>query len=114
MITIEDDKEEVSSIELEVKAARERAIVPLETRLQQFKEMLIEKQVSAFSTWLKELHKIVSDSRYLLLTSKERKAAFDDYVKERAFEERKEKKARLAQLKENFIKFLEDIHVQQK
>ena len=30
-------------------------------------------QVSAFSTWEKELHKIVFDPRYLLLTSKERK-----------------------------------------
>ena len=28
-----------------------------------------------FSTWEKELHKIVFDSRYLLLTSKERKQA---------------------------------------
>lgn len=103
-----------STLEFEVKAARERAIVPLETRLQQFKEMLIEKQVSAFSTWEKELHKIVFDSRYLLLTSKERKAAFDDYVKERAFEERKEKKARLAQVKERFMKFLESVHVHPK
>lgn len=121
VITIDDDKDEkkdpfkeANALEAEVKAARERAIVPLETRLQQFKEMLIEKQVSAFSTWEKELHKIVFDSRYLLLTSKERKAAFDDYVKERALEERKEKKARLAQVKERFMKFLEEIHVHQK
>lgn len=30
-------------------------------------------QVSAFSTWEKELHKIVFDPRYLLLNSEERK-----------------------------------------
>lgn len=30
-------------------------------------------QVSAFSTWDKELHKIVFDPRYLLLNPKERK-----------------------------------------
>jgi transcription elongation regulator 1 len=119
VITIEDDDKknplkEANALEAEVKAARERAIVPLETRLQQFKEMLEEKQVSAFSTWEKELHKIVFDSRYLLLTSKERKAAFDDYVKERALEERREKKARSTQLKESFMKFLEQIHVHQK
>lgn len=30
-------------------------------------------QVSAFSTWEKELHKIVFDPRYLLLSSEERK-----------------------------------------
>lgn len=32
-------------------------------------------QVSAFSTWEKELHKIVFDPRYLLLNSEERKQA---------------------------------------
>jgi len=32
--------------------------------------------------------------RYLLLTSKERKQVFDKYVRERADEERKEKKNR--------------------
>ncbi len=112
-----------AAIEAEVKAARERAIIPLEIRMKQFRDMLAEKevraspfvfkasrckilpykndfeynggienqicglsavlhshrsftcvvQVSAFSTWEKELHKIVFDPRYLLLTSKERK-----------------------------------------
>lgn len=33
----------------------------------------ISLQVSAFSTWEKELHKIVFDPRYLLLNSEERK-----------------------------------------
>lgn len=31
------------------------------------------EQVSAFSTWEKELHKIVFDPRYLLLSPEERK-----------------------------------------
>lgn len=35
--------------------------------------LLIFYQVSAFSTWEKELHKIVFDPRYLLLNPKERK-----------------------------------------
>lgn len=109
-----DPLREANALEAEVKAARERATVPLEIRLQQFRVMLSEKQVSAFSTWEKELHKIVFDNRYLLLTSKERKAAFENYVKERAEEERKEKKSRLKQVKEHFRKFLEDIHVNQK
>jgi len=34
---------------------------------------LCTSQVSAFSTWEKELHKIVFDPRYLLLNSEERK-----------------------------------------
>lgn len=34
---------------------------------------LFQYQVSAFSTWEKELHKIVFDPRYLLLGPEERK-----------------------------------------
>lgn len=59
----------------EARAARERALVPLDTRVQKFRAMLRERDVSAFSTWEKELHKIVFDERYLLLTSRERKQA---------------------------------------
>ena len=52
-----------SAIEAEVKAARERAVVPLEIRMSQFRQLLEDKQISAFSTWEKELHKIVFDPR---------------------------------------------------
>merc|ERR1719512_431956 len=52
----------------------------------QFRELLEDKQISAFSTWEKELHKIVFDPRYLLLTSKERKQVFDKYVRQKAKE----------------------------
>lgn len=65
-------------------------------------------QVSAFSTWDKELHKIVFDPRYLLLNPKERKQVFDQYVKTRAEEERKERKNKLMQAKDDFRKMMED------
>ncbi len=64
--------------------------------------------MSAFSTWEKELHKIVFDARYLILTSRERKQVFEKYVKERAEEERREKRQRLKQQKEDFRKLMED------
>ena len=35
-----------------------------------FRQMLLDREVSAFSTWDKELHKIVFDPRYLLLSGK--------------------------------------------
>lgn len=35
-----------AAVEAEVRAAKERAVVPLETRVKQFKEMLREKDVS--------------------------------------------------------------------
>merc|ERR1712176_187450 len=91
-----------AAMEAEVRASKERAVVPLETRMEQFRSLLEEKQISAFSTWEKELHKIVFDPRYLLLTSKERKSVFDKYVRERAEEERKEKKAKAKARKEDF------------
>ncbi|XP_061386519.1 transcription elongation regulator 1-like [Musca vetustissima] len=97
-----------AAAEAEVRAAKERALVPLETRVKQFKEMLREKDVSAFSTWEKELHKIVFDPRYLLLTSKERKQVFEKYVKDRAEEERKEKRNKMRQKREEFRNLLEE------
>merc|ERR1719483_466443 len=107
MIIKDDTKKKLpagkeAAIEAEVRASRERAIVPLETRMIQFRELLEEKHISAFSTWEKELHKIVFDPRYLLLASKERKSVFDKYVRERAEEERKEKKAKAKERKEAF------------
>ena len=65
-------------------------------------------QVSAFSTWEKELHKIVFDPRYLLLASKERKQVFEQYMKERAEEERKEKKNKLKEKKEAFKSLMQE------
>lgn len=93
-------------------------------------------QVSAFSTWDKELHKIVFDPRYLLLNPKERKQVhlhspftitftyahpvmgnevkmslfqvFDQYVKTRAEEERKEKKNKLMHAKDEFRRMMEE------
>lgn len=62
--------------------------------------------MSAFSTWEKELHKIVFDPRYLLLTSKERKQVFDQYVKERAEEERQERRKELKRKKEAFLEMM--------
>lgn len=70
--------------------------------------MLREKDVSAFSTWEKELHKIVFDPRYLLLTSKERKQVFEKYVKDRAEEERKEKRNKMRQKRDDFRKLMEE------
>ncbi|OCT87743.1 hypothetical protein XELAEV_18021441mg [Xenopus laevis] len=105
----EADKE--TAMEAEIKAARERAIVPLDSRMKQFRDMLLERGVSAFSTWEKELHKIVFDPRYLLLNPKERKQVFDQYVKTRAEEERKEKKNKSMQAKDDFKKMMEDAKI---
>ncbi|XP_077401864.1 transcription elongation regulator 1 isoform X2 [Vanacampus margaritifer] len=104
----EADLEKEAVMEAELRAARDRAVVPLESRMTQFKDMLLERGVSAFSTWDKELHKIVFDPRYLLLNPKERKQVFDQYVKTRAEEERKEKKNKLMQAKDDFRKMMDE------
>ncbi|XP_061412371.1 transcription elongation regulator 1-like isoform X2 [Lethenteron reissneri] len=107
----EPEPEKEASMEAEIRAARERATLPQETRSQQFSEMLLQRGVSAFSTWEKELHKVVFDPRYLLLNPKERKQAFDEFVKVRAEEERKERKNKMMQIKDDFKKLLEDTKV---
>uniref|UniRef100_A0A8C5JXX9 Transcription elongation regulator 1-like protein n=2 Tax=Jaculus jaculus TaxID=51337 RepID=A0A8C5JXX9_JACJA len=84
---------------------------PLEERVTHFRDMLLERGVSAFSTWEKELHKIVFDPRYLLLNSEERKQIFEQFVKTRIKEEYKEKKSKLLLAKEEFRKLLEESKV---
>ncbi|XP_056626466.1 transcription elongation regulator 1-like protein [Triplophysa dalaica] len=85
--------------------------LPLELRIGHFRDMLLERGVSAFSTWEKELHKIVFDPRYLLLSPEERKQMFDQFVKARMNEEYKEKKCKLQQAKEEYRKLLEESKV---
>lgn len=107
----EKEKKEPSNSnvnEAEVLAAKQRESLPIDERISLFKAMLLEKEVSAFSTWEKELHKIVFDQRYLLLTSKERKQVFEQFVKERAEEERKEKRQRQKLYREQFRQLLEE------
>ncbi|KAF5450039.1 hypothetical protein F2P56_030420 [Juglans regia] len=60
----------------------------------QFKEMLKERGVAPFSKWEKELPKIVFDPRFKAIPSySARRSLFEHYVKTRAEEERKEKRA---------------------
>ena len=42
------DNSKEAAIEAEVQAARQRAVVPLEIRMKQFRDMLAEKDVSAY------------------------------------------------------------------
>ncbi|XP_016415116.1 transcription elongation regulator 1-like protein [Sinocyclocheilus rhinocerous] len=115
----DDDEEEGSSntkrykldhpVECEGKNGSSlRMVLPLELRIGHFRDMLLERGVSAFSTWEKELHKIVFDPRYLLLSPEERKQIYDQFVKARMKEEHKEKKCKLQQAKEEYRKLLEE------
>ncbi|XP_078488071.1 transcription elongation regulator 1 [Ciona intestinalis] len=106
--------EEKKMTEAEKLAEEERAAQPLEVRTEQFRQMLQERQVSAFSTWEKELHKIVFDPRHTLLNAKERKTVFDEYVKNRAEEERKEKKAMLLKARESFKDLVHEVNLNSK
>ena len=74
--------------------------------------MLEEKKVSATSTWERELSKIVFDSRYLLLTASERRAAFEAYQRERSEVEKVERKKKSREAREGYQTLLEeaDLH----
>ncbi|XP_044155105.1 transcription elongation regulator 1-like protein [Bufo gargarizans] len=96
---VEEEDEKSSSI---------KSVPPLEDRMICFRNMLLERGVSAFSTWEKELHKIVFDPRYLLLNSEERKQVFEQFIKTRIKEEYKEKRSKLMLAKEEFKKLLEE------
>lgn len=79
----------------------------LEERQAAFREMLLDREVSAFSTWDKELHKIVFDPRYLLLSGRERKQAYEGFIKSRAEDERIEKRNKIKDNREMFKKLIE-------
>ncbi|XP_021336089.1 transcription elongation regulator 1-like protein [Danio rerio] len=91
-----------------------RMVLPLELRIAHFRDMLLERGVSAFSTWEKELHKVVFDPRYLLLNPEQRKQIYDQFVKARMNEEHKEKKCKLQQAKEEYKKLLEESKITSK
>ncbi|CAM0956739.1 unnamed protein product [Alopecurus aequalis] len=62
--------------------------------IREFKEMLKERGVAPFSKWEKELPKLVFDARFKAIPSHStRRAIFDHFVRTRADEERKEKRA---------------------
>ncbi|XP_074484398.1 transcription elongation regulator 1-like protein [Sebastes fasciatus] len=86
-------------------------LLPLELRIAHFREMMLERGVSAFSSWEKELHKMVFDPRYLLLTSHQRKQVFDQFVKSRMKDEYKEKKSKLQKARDEFRQLLEDTNI---
>lgn len=75
----------------------------------QFKEMLKERGVAPFSKWEKELPKIVFDPRFKGIPSHSaRRAIFDHYVRTRAEEERKEKRAAQKAALDGFKQLLEE------
>lgn len=75
----------------------------------QFKEMLKEKGIVPFSKWEKELPKIIFDPRFKAIPSHtERRSIFDHYVRTRAEEERKEKRAAQKAAIEGFKQLLEE------
>ncbi|KAL7124218.1 hypothetical protein ABFS83_14G033700 [Erythranthe nasuta] len=75
----------------------------------QFKEMLKERGVAPFSKWEKELPKIVFDARFKAISNHSaRRALFEHYVRTRAEEERKEKRAAQKAASEGFKQLLEE------
>ncbi|KMT02659.1 hypothetical protein BVRB_9g203360 [Beta vulgaris subsp. vulgaris] len=75
----------------------------------QFRDMLKERGVAPFSKWDKELPKIVFDPRFKAIpTYAERRSLFEHYVRTRAEEERKEKRAAQRAAVEGFKQLLEE------
>ena len=95
----------------EEEARNIRALKPIESRISEYKEMLLQRGVSAFSTWEKEQPKVAFDPRYILLTAKERKPVFEQFSLERIHEEKREKNLKLKLRKESFFSLLSDAKV---
>ena len=67
-----------------------------DARKKEYRELLIEKGVTPFSRWDKELPKLICDKRYKAIPDQiQRRILFDQFVKGRAEELRREKRAAL-------------------
>ncbi|ESQ47904.1 hypothetical protein EUTSA_v10020134mg [Eutrema salsugineum] len=77
--------------------------------IKQFKEMLKERGIAPFSKWEKELPKIIFDPRFKAIPSHSvRRSLFEQYVKTRAEEERREKRAAHKAAVEGFKQLLDE------
>ncbi|XP_078436786.1 pre-mRNA-processing protein 40C isoform X2 [Wolffia australiana] len=75
----------------------------------QFKEMLKERGIAPFSKWEKELPKIIFDPRFKAVQSHSvRRSLFEHYVRTRAEEERKEKRAAQKAMIDGFKQLLDE------
>ena len=88
-----------------------RASKPLEDRTREYKKMLLDRGVSAFSTWEKEQHKVAFDPRYILFTAKERKIVFEQFSQERIHDEKREKNLQIKLKKEKFFSLLQEAKI---
>lgn len=103
-------KKEVAS-EIEKEAAKKRETISFEERVEIFRQMLEEKEVNPTSTFQKELSKIVFDSRYLLLTSNERREVFEKFCLEKMEEERKKRSEKIKKATDKFKQLLHEANL---
>ncbi|KAJ3124827.1 transcription elongation regulator, partial [Irineochytrium annulatum] len=81
-----------------------------EERHEAFRALLKETDVSPFTTWEKELPKIIHDPRYAYIkTLKEKKKLFDEYCRHRVAAIQKEKKSQQDDAKSLFSKLLDEL-----
>lgn len=83
--------------------------VSLEERVDIFKSLLQDIQVSAFTTWDNELPKMIGDPRFNTLSMKERRSVFNEYLKERVVIESQEKIIQQKALRDEYKGFLEEV-----
>ncbi|KAI6654116.1 hypothetical protein LOD99_2962 [Oopsacas minuta] len=95
----------------EIEARNIRASKSLEARTIEYKQMLLDRGVSAFSTWEKEQPKVAFDPRYILFTAKERKLVFEQFSQERIHEEKREKNLVIKLKRESFFSLLQDAKI---
>ncbi|KAI3382966.1 hypothetical protein SNEBB_003128 [Seison nebaliae] len=82
---------------------------PLEERIEIFRSLLREKDISAFTSWERELHKIVLDERYTILNGSDRRKTYDAYVREKAEDEGKLRRQQAKEKRNNFIDLIDEV-----
>ncbi|PKU37315.1 transcription elongation regulator 1 isoform x4 [Limosa lapponica baueri] len=106
------DSEKEAAMEAEIKAARERAIVPLEARMKQFKDMLLERGVRNQTTFSEFAAKHAKDSRFKAIEKmKDREALFNEFITAARKKEKEDSKTRGEKIKMDFFELLANHHL---
>lgn len=92
----------------DAKAEKLREEMPIEERTRQYNNLLEELQISAFSTFEREVQLLEKDERFRLLHPQSRRQAFDDFLAEKSQAEIESRKAAKEEKVSKFEELLQD------
>ncbi|KXS18849.1 hypothetical protein M427DRAFT_53334 [Gonapodya prolifera JEL478] len=90
--TQEEEEDEEAEAAMAEEDKKRRSNLTHDQRVEEFKQLMREKNVNPFGMWASEVHKIAKDPRYSFVPLREKQEIFDVFCRVRAAELAEEKK----------------------